>query len=321
METSCLHFLCRSELSELFIRDAGEAPFLGFGNQLNPILAGDAITLLHGACVDVTDPDVTPEICGRRPKSDDLSECGVAGFHDTQQYRLYYISQYKKYRAFSVHEFRCSDPMTTETNKRLIKAREDAGFETAEAFAAKHNINAATYRSHENGHRTLTKRAAKEYAPLLKVSYLWLMGEDVVDQGNGFVYIPKYDVVASAGSGRLVVQEHVLYKIGFKNEWLWSLTHAPADQLGMLDIDGDSMEPTLEHGDVALFDRTQISPTKQGIYVIRIEDEICVKRLHYDPGKRSLTLISDNKTYPPIEIKDLDTIAIIGRVLWSAGRV
>ena len=239
---------------------------------------------------------------------------------------MYCFSQYKKYRAFEVWAISGYNPMKTKApTTRLRQARENAGYSSAEAFGKAHEndgINVSTYRSHENGTRKLTPRAAKIYAALLSVDHLWLLGEKTADSPDGnFIYINMYDVTASAGAGRLVPQETVLYAVGFRSEWIKNITGAATRDLGIIKVEGDSMEPTISDGDIVLFDKTQNSPKLQGIYVIRIEDSICVKRVHYDPQRRTVTLISDNKAYPAVEISDLDSFNIIGRILWSAGRI
>ncbi len=65
--------------------------------------------------------------------------------------------------------------MTESPNDRLKRARELAGFKSAAGFAAAHDFPESTYRSIENGTRSLTMAAAKQYAPKLGCSWAWLM--------------------------------------------------------------------------------------------------------------------------------------------------
>lgn len=65
--------------------------------------------------------------------------------------------------------------MPESPSDRLRQARKRAGFETAAAFAAKFDLTESTYRSAENGSRGLRLPAAKRYAPLLGVTWQWLM--------------------------------------------------------------------------------------------------------------------------------------------------
>ena len=54
--------------------------------------------------------------------------------------------------------------------------------------------------------------------------------------------------------------------------------YGTTDSLEGIRVSGDSMEPTLFDGDVVLIDRNDFVP-KDGVYVLRIEDSLFVKRL------------------------------------------
>lgn len=62
-----------------------------------------------------------------------------------------------------------------EAAKRLRELRFRAGYEHANDFANKYGLPEVTYRSHENGSRNLTLRAAKKYAQYLDTSYRWIL--------------------------------------------------------------------------------------------------------------------------------------------------
>ena len=133
--------------------------------------------------------------------------------------------------------------------------------------------------------------------------------------------IPVYDIRASAGNGMVIHDENILYHISFRLDFLHRVSNAPLEKLSVITVDGDSMEPTLSPEDTVLIDRTQTTPKKDGIYVLRYDDSLLVKRLRYDPQRRIVTIISDNDRYPPLDITDLDCLHVIGRVLWLGRRV
>ena len=62
----------------------------------------------------------------------------------------------------------------TAVSDRLKRAREQAGYSTATAFAETNNIVTATYRSHENGARGVGVDDIERYAQLLAVSPAWI---------------------------------------------------------------------------------------------------------------------------------------------------
>ena len=80
------------------------------------------------------------------------------------------------------------------------------------------------------------------------------------------------------------------------------------------------MAPTLNAGDDILVDLGDCDERlRDGIYVLRIDDALVVKRLALNPPGRRVTIQSDNPAYPDWPDCDLDEINCIGRVIW-AGR-
>lgn len=81
------------------------------------------------------------------------------------------------YRAIPIHKPIVFSAMkiNKEAAERLRVLREKAGYESAQRFADVHGIPDVTYRSHENGTRNITIRAAKMYAPLLDSTYQWIL--------------------------------------------------------------------------------------------------------------------------------------------------
>lgn len=66
-------------------------------------------------------------------------------------------------------------PSLDDPDQRLVWAREQAKFETATDAARRFHWNENTYRSHENGQRGLSKKAAAKYAKAFKVPVGWLL--------------------------------------------------------------------------------------------------------------------------------------------------
>ena len=84
----------------------------------------------------------------------------------------------------------------------------------------------------------------------------------------------------------------------------------------VLGISGDSMWETLHDGDHVLVDRGQNNPRREGLYVIRIDDMLQVKRISMHPVAKLLTVKSDNPAYRTYDNIPPDDIAIMGRVVW-----
>lgn len=135
------------------------------------------------------------------------------------------------------------------------------------------------------------------------------------DCGN--VQIPRYDVQASAGGGRLVDDERLLGTIPFRPEFFTkNLQRNPRD-MAIIDAVGDSMAPTMNDRDLVMIDTSTASePVTAGIYAFSFDDAVFVKRLQRQPN--GLLVTSDNKHYREFRISfdDLNRVRLHGRVVW-----
>ena len=141
------------------------------------------------------------------------------------------------------------------------------------------------------------------------------------DFGTEVVHIPRYDVKVSAGGGSWTVDQTIVEQMPFQDRWLRQQLGRSADQMVLVSVEGDSMEPTLEENDLLLIDRQQTEFAREGIYVIRLDDMLMVKRLQRQP-KGLIQIISDNFNYPPITLSDHcgESFGILGKAIWF-GRV
>lgn len=139
---------------------------------------------------------------------------------------------------------------------------------------------------------------------------------------DAFTRIPLYDATASAGKGSYVLDESTNDSLIFKKEWIHNELHNSPGNLYLINIEGESMEPSLRPGDVVLVDHSDNTAKRDGIYVLRMGDALLVKRLQRLPGD-IIKASSDNPAYEPFNIdlkKDGHEISIIGRVVWSGRR-
>ncbi len=137
---------------------------------------------------------------------------------------------------------------------------------------------------------------------------------------DDYTYIPLYDLKAAAGTGEVVYQEDVRDFLCFKTQWIKTNLRGAPKELFLLHVQGDSMEPTLRSGDIVLIDRSITNPQQEGIYLVRLDSAIMVKRVQILEGNR-IELSSDNQRYKPIVI-DMNVpgeMCIIGRVACGTG--
>jgi phage repressor protein C with HTH and peptisase S24 domain len=92
--------------------------------------------------------------------------------------------------------------------------------------------------------------------------------------------------------------------------------------LAVIAVDGDSMEPTLRQGDLVLVDFGQTRPQRQdGIYVIRTDGGLQVKRLQVEVATTRVTILSDNERYQPqVGVRPSD-LTVVGRVIWLGRQI
>ncbi|MEO6434035.1 MAG: S24 family peptidase [Sphingomicrobium sp.] len=118
---------------------------------------------------------------------------------------------------------------------------------------------------------------------------------DALGELAGLAAICRHPVVVSAGPGAVAFEEAGKPYLAFDERWLKRLTATPPGKLSIVRVEGDSMAPTLNPGDDVLVDTADCNGRlRDGIYVLRIDDALLVKRLALNPVKRRVTIQSDN---------------------------
>jgi phage repressor protein C with HTH and peptisase S24 domain len=108
------------------------------------------------------------------------------------------------------------------------------------------------------------------------------------EQVGGLVPVKRSPVRASAGPGAIPNDGVGRPYFAFDESWLKGLTASPAARLSIIRVEGDSMAPTLNAGDDILVDLGDCAgPLRDGIYVLRADDALVVKRLALHPSGQS----------------------------------
>ncbi|WP_324285336.1 LexA family transcriptional regulator [Enterobacter ludwigii] len=134
----------------------------------------------------------------------------------------------------------------------------------------------------------------------------------------GTVRIEQLDVHASAGSG-FINQPFptIVSSIEIPEERIYELFgRRTLDGIVMINVDGDSMMPTLCPKDLLFIDSRIDRFNGDGVYVFNFEDSTFVKRLQKVKGRR-LAVLSDNERYPPffIEEHEMNEVYIFGKLI------
>lgn len=140
-------------------------------------------------------------------------------------------------------------------------------------------------------------------------------------RGRDMVLVPKLAIGASAGAGASVDGEAVEGEVAFDPKWLRDLG-ADARALSIIRVEGDSMAPTLNDGDDILVDGGDAAARlRDGIYVLRMDDVLMVKRVARAPGPGRISVISDNIQYRSWDDLPMSAVQLVGRVVWTGRRV
>ena len=162
-----------------------------------------------------------------------------------------------------------------------------------------------------------------DFCALKKISINWLLyGQDPSSLVNStdkywIKYFPTVSVSAGGGAydgeddyEKLDLPDFFVDIIGGKDN---------LKNIEAINVTGDSMETTLNSGNIIFIDKTKKDINKDGIYAFVNENGLFVKRIQrrVDGG---LDIISDNKEYP-IQVVKKDGIELLGKVISSIGKV
>ena len=168
--------------------------------------------------------------------------------------------------------------------------------------------------------KRLKEDERRKLARYFAVSEAVLGGPADLAPRDGLVAVNRTAVRASAGPGAIVAEESGRPYFAFDERWLKTLTSSPSDKLSIIRVEGDSMAPTLNPGDDILVDLGDCDERlRDGVYVLRIDEALVVKRIALHPIGRRVTVQSDNPAYPDWPDCDLAELHCVGRVIW-AGR-
>ncbi|WP_416463074.1 S24 family peptidase [Sphingomonas sp. VDB2] len=135
------------------------------------------------------------------------------------------------------------------------------------------------------------------------------------------VAVPRLALGASAGQGSLDEDEQAAGVMAFDARWLRHLGVRP-QRVSIIRVDGESMAPTLNDGDDIMVDHDDdASRLRDGVYVLRLDGVLMVKRVAMGPRRGWFSVVSDNPHYPDWADIDPALVDIVGRVVWSGRRL
>jgi len=134
---------------------------------------------------------------------------------------------------------------------------------------------------------------------------------------DDYVTVPRVAAELAAGAGSFLDSAEVIEELAFRREWL--AHKGKIDELVVMNVWGDSMEPTLFDKDIALINLSRTKPHTGHIYAVAHDEALCIKRIVTEPGR--LILRSDNSRYADVALNyddqaKMDKVKIIGRAVW-----
>ena len=170
--------------------------------------------------------------------------------------------------------------------------------------------------------KRLGESERRKLARYFSISEALLGGPSEIEAVRGLIAVNRSAVRASAGPGAIPYDQAGKAYFAFDEIWLKGLTPSSASRLSIIRVEGDSMAPTLNAGDDILVDLGDCNDRlRDGIYVLRADDALVVKRLALHPAGRRATVQSDNPAYPDWPDCDIEQLSCIGRVIWAGRKI
>ncbi|MEM5384168.1 S24 family peptidase [Paraburkholderia phymatum] len=152
-----------------------------------------------------------------------------------------------------------------------------------------------------------------------------LAWDDASELGEEYVLIPRLEVKASAGNGRVAWHvDEKGQKQAFRKAWCTRLGIKP-EQAATIVAEGSSMEPRVRDGDSLVVDYRATDLISGKVYVLSFQGEVYVKRVFKKPNG-GLSIRSDNPDkamYPDMDIdpNDFPNLQIIALVVAVSGAI
>lgn len=188
------------------------------------------------------------------------------------------------------------------------------------AFANKCGLRENSIRQYLNG-GTPGIDKAEAIAAAMGVNLDWLItGKGAKYAGSSenetYVAIPVMASKASAGGGAAIFYDEIGDSFPMPRIWL-ERHNLKAKDLFVIYGVGESMDPVIANGEKLLCSSAEHYLRGDGVFIIRQDGDLMVKRLQRLPGK--IRVLPANPAYQPydVELNDSTDFKIIGRVLYK----
>ena len=162
-----------------------------------------------------------------------------------------------------------------------------------------------------------------DFCALKKISINWLLyGQDpssLVDSTDKY-WIRYYPGVAMSAGGGADIEAESFEQLDIPDYFVKMMGGADmVKTIEAINVTGESMEPSLNDGDIIFVDISKKDYAKDGIYAIHTQDGLLVKRIQKRADGK-YDIISDNNVFSNQTI-NRDDLVIYGKVISSFGSV
>lgn len=167
---------------------------------------------------------------------------------------------------------------------------------------------------------------APQDAAASALGWVWQQGEE----RREYRVIPKITEHVCAGlppaegdAGPAGAQHAKAGVLAFEARYMRAVLGSDEDRFMTLQVEGDSMVPTLLDGDLVAIDVTATRINVSGIYVLRFAGQLTIKRvMRMSDG--AVIVSSDNRAYAAADERftaaAASTLAVVGRMVWPRVR-
>lgn len=221
------------------------------------------------------------------------------------------------------------------------------GDKSIRAFALESGVSETAMRQYVSGKSDPSRKALIAIARSGKVGVEWLASgkgpkltvdyieDNYIQKADGFIYVSNISIQKEGSSGEDATSKIVNTRYAFRSDWI-EKEGLQAKRLAMFNAKGDSMEPLIKEGEKLLVEtffykdpsgriHQGLEPgtfiESDGVYVIRLDRHMVVKRLQLDM-QGGVYIKNDNQTYETIHLtkEKLSSIVIVAKVILALPR-
>ncbi len=218
---------------------------------------------------------------------------------------------------------------------RIREARKGVGMTQEQLALAIGAAGQSTVGNYERGVNEPNLATARLIAQVTGRSVSWLLGEAASSNHQAennrseyqlpdekYAMIRRYQITAGAGDAHQNGHEEISGAHAYRRDWL-ERRGLTAAACVVIDVKGESMEPTICDGDVVLVNTIERKIKSGNIYAFRTEEGVRLKRLHRQLDGR-IKVASDNQdktAFPDEWLTPGIEAEIIGMVVHRSGGV